>query len=134
MKEHFLQKDSSENQIRYAIYQLMIHFEKMHDVMDDLLHFKLKEETAKDLIEDHLIQMEKIHLDLTTELKKKESSHNAATQSEFESTLLYEAVRRTYNFLGGLNNINLDSKKWVHVTTKCLMDKGYYRQVKSLVY
>lgn len=134
MKDHFLKKDSLDNRIRYSIYLLMVRFEEMHDLMDQLLSFQIGEEKAKDSIEECLIEMEKIHLELTKDLKKKESAHNAGEQSQFETTLVYEAIRRTYNFLGGLNAINLDSPKWVHVTTKCVVDKSYYRQVKSLVY
>ena len=44
MKDYFLANDTSKNRIRYNIYQLMNHFEKMHDVMDKLLDFQIQEE------------------------------------------------------------------------------------------
>ena len=125
MKDYFLANDTSKNRIRYNIYQLMNHFEKMHDVMDKLLDFQIQEEIAKDYIEEYFVEMEKLHLELLGELKK---------QIKFEESHINEAIRRTTNFLTALNIIDLNRDDWIILTTKSLMDKSYYRKIKALVF
>jgi len=125
LKDYFLANDTSKNRIRYNIYQLMNHFEKMHDVMDKLLDFQIQEEIAKDYIEEYFVEMEKLHLELLGELKK---------QIKFEESHINEAIRRTTNFLTALNIIDLNRDDWIILTTKSLMDKSYYRKIKALVF
>lgn len=134
MKKHFLKEETQENRIRLVIFQLMQYFEDMYDILDDLLSFTINEEEALDFIEKKLMEMEALAHSLSHEVKTLEDSHTDAEQEIFEKTKTYEALRRTFNFLTALNVIDLDSKNWVSVTTKCVIDKIYYRQIKSLVY
>ena len=134
MKDHFLEKDTRENRVRLVIFTLMGHFEGMHNTIDKLLNFELHEEKAKDLVEAHLIDMEKLHLNMMKEIRDIERENDLPKQIDFEETRLFEAIRRTNNFLKMLNIIDLDKDNWIAITTKGLIDKTYYRQIKALVY
>jgi len=134
VKNHFLPDENTENKIRHAIFQLMSQFERMDVVMTKLLSFELKEEKALDQIEESLIEMEKLHIEMTKAVKEHEKSKSIGEEIVYESSSLHEAVRRTYNLLTGLNVIDLNSHKWVSRTTRCLIDRVYYRQIKALVY
>ncbi len=128
MKEHFLKNNSAENKIRYLIFSLMTHFEQMHDLLGDMLSFKIAEEDTKDAFEKHFIEMEKLHRELGKELAPLREN------TDFEKNKLYEAVRRTYNHLKALNVIDLDRDDWAKVVSMALPDKIYYRQIKALVF
>jgi hypothetical protein len=134
MKKHFLRNDTPANRVRYRIFQLMGHFEEMYDLVGALLEFRMHEEKVKNQIEAHLIEMEKEALSMTKELKSIEKNHTDNEQKKFETTTLYEAVRRSYNLLTALNIMDLESPGWVRVTSKCLIEKVYYRQIKSLIF
>lgn len=128
MKEHFLKKDSPENRIRFLIFQLMTHFEEMYDLLNEMLIFRIEEESTKDEFEKHFIQMEKLYKSLNKELAPLKENTN------FEETPLHEPVRRTFNHLKALNVIDLDKPNWAKVVSMALPDKIYYRQIKLLVF
>lgn len=134
MKNHFLPEETPENNVRYIIYQLMDHFEKIDDVISKLLSFNMDEKKALDQIEDRLIQMEKLHLEMTKEVKKLEQDKTVGDQIMYESSGVHEAIRRTHNLLSGLNTVDLNSEAWIPKMTRALIDKIYYRQIKALVF
>ena len=134
VKEHFDTHDKPENEIRYCIYQLMDYFEKIDSIMTRLLAFEVKEEKAIDQVEQLLIEMEKHHLRMHHLVKEFEKEQSIGEEIVYQSSSLHEAIRRTYNLLSTLNIIDLNHESWVSKTTRCLVDKVYYRQIKSLVY
>ena len=134
MKEHFLPDEHVENHVRYLIFKLMVHFEGMDDIVNKLLEFNVSEKKALDKIENHLIEMEKLHLELTKKVKELEKQKTLGEDILYESSQTNEAVRRTFNLLTGLNVIDLNQDAWVSKMTRALVDKIYYRQIKALIF
>lgn len=134
MKDHFRPGEHAENNVRYIIYQLMTHFEGMDEMVNQLLAFKVSEDKALDKVENHLIEMEKLHLELTKKVKELETHKTISEEIVYESSKTHEAIRRTFNLLTALNVIDLNCDSWVAKTTRALVDKIYYRQIKALVY
>ena len=133
-KDHFSPEKGLENETRYVIYQLMDYFEKMDSTITKLLSFEMAETKALDQIEENLIQMEKLHLRLHQLVKQIEKEQTIGEEIVYQSSTFHEAIRRTYNLLTALNVIDLNSDNWVSRTTRALVDRVYYRQIKALVY
>ncbi len=106
----------------------MAHLEELYEALDLMLAFTIEEEKAKDLFEEHLIAMEKLHRELGIELEPLKNKPG------FEKTQLHESVRRTYNLLKGLNVIDLDKANWAKVASMALPDLIYYRQIKLSIF
>ena len=134
MKKHFSPEKTPKHEVRYIIFQMMDHFENMDSIVTRMLSLEIPETKALDQIEERLIKMEKLHLRMSKLVKALEKDQSIGEEVVYESSPFYEAIRRTSNLLTGFNKLDLNSSSWVSRVTRCLVDRVYYRQIKSLIY